>query len=189
VAVADVRDRAGWLPVHSWRFSGAHDRRRRLRRAGWDASSSLFYTIGAGSCGPVAYNVVLFICVLPFSFADRAMAFDMTDPDGGHGEKTDIAFLLHLLAAPLIFHSVPPGTMTEVTNLDPRHGRCNHKPVSWRVSFVAVFWIETDRAMLLSRSFPTPAWLLLGVDRIRQAVFPYATPLHAVWRSERLSCC
>jgi hypothetical protein len=63
---------------------------------------SLFYGL-VPNLPPVAYNAVIFICGLAvFAFA---MQFDTADLER-RTRRTDIAFWLHLLAAPLIVHSV-----------------------------------------------------------------------------------
>ena len=62
-----------------------------------------------------AYNLVILFCGL-MTFA-LAMRFDMSDPER-LTRRTDIAFWLHLLAAPLIVHSLIRG-LVGVSSLDP----------------------------------------------------------------------
>ncbi|MEO8321475.1 MAG: hypothetical protein ABI561_24495, partial [Bradyrhizobium sp.] len=65
---------------------------------------------------PVAYNAVIFACGLAV-FA-LAMRFDTADP-ARLTRRTDIAFWLHLLASPLIVHSLIKGMVTNASNLSP----------------------------------------------------------------------
>jgi hypothetical protein len=104
---------------------------------------SLFYGL-VPNLPPVAYNAVIFVCGLAvFAFA---MQFDMTDPER-LTRRTDIAFWLHLLAAPLIVHSVTRGLVTDASKLDPRTAVAIIT-VFLALSFVAV--LIDRRAMLVS---------------------------------------
>ncbi len=58
------------------------------------------------------------------------MRFDMTDPER-LTRRTDIAFWLHLLAAPLIVHSLISGVLDESSKLEPRHGCCHQWQYFW----------------------------------------------------------
>ena len=73
------------------------------------------------SVSETAINIVLFACGLAV-FA-LAMAFDMSDPQR-LTRRTDIAFWLHLLAAPLIVHPLIRGFLHGLD--DPPH------PPAWR---------------------------------------------------------
>jgi hypothetical protein len=129
---------------------------------------SLFYGL-VPDLPPVAYNAVIFVCGLAvFAFA---MQFDMTDPER-RTRRTDIAFWLHLLAAPLIVHSVTRGLVTEASKLDPRTAVAIIA-VFLALSFVAV--LIDRRAMLVSGlSYAGVAFWAL----IRQAGFSdMTTPL------------
>jgi hypothetical protein len=64
----------------------------------------------------VAYNLVTFACGLAV-FA-LAMCFDIADP-ARLTRRTDIAFWLHLLASPLIVHSLIKGMVTDAAKLSP----------------------------------------------------------------------
>lgn len=104
---------------------------------------SLFYAT-APDLPPVAYNAVIFICgVAIFVFA---MRFDMADPER-RTRRTDIAFWLHLLAAPLIVHSVTRGLVTDASKLD------SGTAVAIIVVFLALSFVAVlidRRAMLVS---------------------------------------
>jgi hypothetical protein len=129
---------------------------------------SLFYGL-VPNLPPVAYNAVIFVCGLAvFAFA---MQFDMTDPER-LTRRTDIAFWLHLLAAPLIVHSVTRGLVTDASKLDPRTAVAIIT-VFLALSFVAV--LIDRRAMLVSGlSYAGVAFWAL----IRQAGFSdMTTPL------------
>jgi hypothetical protein len=129
---------------------------------------SLFYGL-APDLPPVAYSAVIFVCGLAvFAFA---MQFDMTDPER-LTRRTDIAFWLHLLAAPLIVHSVTRGLVMEASKLDPRTAVAIIA-VFLALSFVAV--LIDRRAMLVSGlSYAGVAFWAL----IRQAGFSdMTTPL------------
>jgi hypothetical protein len=65
---------------------------------------------------PLAYNLTILVCGLAI-FA-LAMRFDMADPKR-LTRRTDIAFWLHLLAAPLIVHSLIRGLVANTQKLDP----------------------------------------------------------------------
>ena len=130
---------------------------------------SLFYGL-VPNLPPVAYNAVIFVCGLAvFAFA---MQFDMTDPER-LTRRTDIAFWLHLLAAPLIVHSMTRGLVTDASKARPPH-RCRHHH---RVSG-AEFCRRSDRpprdagvrSFLCRRGF-------LGVDSPGRH-FRYDNPAH-----------
>lgn len=93
----------------------------------------------------IANNIVIFICgVAVFALA---MRFDMTDPER-LTRRTDIAFWLHLLAAPLIVHSLTLGiTGAGAAKLSPRSAVAIML-VFLVLSFVAV--LIDRRAMLVS---------------------------------------
>ena len=130
---------------------------------------SLFYGL-VPDLPSVAYNAVIFVCGLAvFAFA---MQFDMTDPER-RTRRTDIAFWLHLLAAPLIVHSVTRGLVTEASKLELSHRCCHHRRVSG-----AEFCRRSDRpprdagvrSFLCRRGF-------LGVDPPGRP-FRYDNPAH-----------
>ena len=87
---------------------------------------------------PVAYNVVIFACGLAV-FA-LAMRFDIADP-GRLTRRTDIAFWLHLLASPLIVHSLIKGMVTDASKLSP----------ATAVAIMAVFLALSFVAVLIDR--------------------------------------
>jgi hypothetical protein len=98
---------------------------------------SLFYGL-VPNLPPLAYNAFIFACGLAvFAFA---MQFDMTDLER-RTRRTDIAFWLHLLAAPLIVHSVTRGLVTEASKLDP----------GTAVAIIAVFLTLSFVAVLIDR--------------------------------------
>jgi hypothetical protein len=98
---------------------------------------SLFYGL-VPNLPPVAYNAIIFFCGLAvFAFA---MQFDMTDPER-RTRRTDIAFWLHLLAAPLIVHSLTKGLVTDASKLDPRTA----------VAIITVFLVLSFVAVLIDR--------------------------------------
>ena len=98
---------------------------------------SLFYGL-VPNLPPVAYNAVIFVCGLAvFAFA---MQFDMADLER-RSRRTDIAFWLHLLAAPLIVHSVTKGLVTQASKLDP----------GTAVAIIAVFLALSFVAVLIDR--------------------------------------
>jgi hypothetical protein len=104
---------------------------------------SLFYGL-LPDLPAVAYNAVILVCgLVVFLFA---MRFDMTDLER-RTRRTDIAFWLHLLAAPLIVHSVTRGLMTDASKLDPGMA-VTIIAVFLALSFVAV--MIDRRAMLVS---------------------------------------
>jgi hypothetical protein len=124
------------VAVHHWRF-----RVPITIAAGCAALTGtifgLFYGL-APDLPPAAYDVVIFVCGLAvFAFA---MQFDMADPER-RTRRTDIAFWLHLLAAPLIVHSVTRGLVTEASKLDP----------STAVAIMAVFLALSFVAILIDR--------------------------------------
>jgi len=92
----------------------------------------------------VAYNVVILFCGIAV-FA-LAMKFDMADPER-RTRRTDIAFWLHLLAAPLIVHSVTSGLVTNASELDPATAVAV-MAIFLTLSFIAV--LIDRRAMLVS---------------------------------------
>ena len=118
---------------------------------------------------PIAHSVVILLCGLAI-FA-LAMRFDMTDPQR-LTRRTDIAFWLHLLAAPLIVHSLIQGMVTEASKLNPGSAIAIML-VFLALSFIAV--LIDRRAMLVSGlSYAGIAFWAL----IRQAGFSdMTTPL------------
>ena len=104
---------------------------------------SLFYGL-LPNLPSVVYNAAMFTCGLAV-FA-LAMQFDMADPER-QTRRTDIAFWLHLLAAPLLVHSVVRGLVTQASKLDPGTA------VAILSLFVALSFIAVlidRRAMLVS---------------------------------------
>ena len=98
---------------------------------------SLFYAL-LPNLPAVAYNAVVLVCGLAvFAFA---MRFDMTDLER-RTRRTDIAFWLHLLAAPLIVHSVTRGLLTDASKLDP----------GTAVAIIAVFLALSFVAVMIDR--------------------------------------
>jgi hypothetical protein len=93
---------------------------------------------------PIAYNAVIFVCGLAI-FA-VAMRFDISDP-ARLTRRTDIAFWLHLLASPLIVHSLIKGMVTDATKLAPTTAAAI-MAVFLALSFVAV--LIDRRALLVS---------------------------------------
>lgn len=90
------------------------------------------------------YLVALLACGIAI-FA-LAMRFDMADPER-LTRRTDIAFWLHLLAAPLIVHSLIRGLLVDPTRLDPTSA------VAIMVVFVALSLVAVlidRRAVLVS---------------------------------------
>ena len=85
-----------------------------------------------------AHSVLILACGL--AIFGLAMRFDMTDPER-LTRRTDIAFWLHLLAAPLIVHSFISGVLDVGSKLEP-------KPA---VSVVAVFLALSFVAVLIDR--------------------------------------
>ena len=98
----------------------------------------------APELSPVAYNAVILACGLAI-FA-LAMRFDTADPER-LTRRTDIAFWLHLLASPLIVHSLVKGMMTDASKLSPGTAVAI-MAVFLALSFVAV--LIDRRAMLVS---------------------------------------
>jgi hypothetical protein len=98
----------------------------------------------APELSPVAHNAVILVCGLAI-FA-LAMRFDVADPER-LTRRTDIAFWLHLLAAPLIVHSLIKGLVTEASKLSPESAVAI-MVVFLALSFVAV--LIDRRAMLVS---------------------------------------
>jgi hypothetical protein len=98
----------------------------------------------APQLSPVAKGAVILICGLAIFVL--AMRFDMTDPER-LTRRTDIAFWLHLLAAPLIVHSLVQGMVTEASKLSPESA------VAIMLIFLALSFIAVlidRRAMLVS---------------------------------------
>ena len=98
----------------------------------------------APELSPVAHNAVILVCGVAI-FA-LAMRFDMADPQR-LTRRTDIAFWLHLLAAPLIVHSLIKGMVTVASKLSPESAVAI-MVVFLALSFVAV--LIDRRAMLVS---------------------------------------
>ena len=98
---------------------------------------SLFYGL-VPNLPAVVYNAVILVCGLAvFAFA---MRFDMADLER-RTRRTDIAFWLHLLAAPLIVHSVTRGLLTEASKLDS----------GTAVAIIAVFLALSFVAVMIDR--------------------------------------
>jgi hypothetical protein len=93
---------------------------------------------------PIVYNLTILICGLAI-FA-LAMRFDMADPKR-LTRRTDIAFWLHLLAAPLIVHSLIRALVANTQKLEPT-AAIAIMLVFLALSFVAV--LIDRRAMLVS---------------------------------------
>jgi len=87
---------------------------------------------------PGAQNVVIFVCGLAIFVL--AMRFDMSDPER-MTRRTDIAFWLHLLAAPLIVHSLIREMMTDVSRLGPGSA----------IAIIIVFLVLSFVAVLIDR--------------------------------------
>jgi len=85
-----------------------------------------------------AHSALILACGL--AIFGLAMRFDMTDPER-LTRRTDIAFWLHLLAAPLIVHSFIGGVLDVGSKLEP-------KPA---VAVVAVFLALSFVAVLIDR--------------------------------------
>ena len=85
-----------------------------------------------------AYSAVTFVCGL--AIFGLAMRFDMTDPER-LTRRTDIAFWLHLLAAPLIVHSLIGGVFDVGSKLES----------SQAVAIVALFLALSLVAVLIDR--------------------------------------
>jgi hypothetical protein len=124
------------VALHYWRF-----RVPITIAAGCAALTGTVFSLFSGlvpNLPPVAYNAVIFVCGLAaFAFA---MQFDMTDPER-RTRRTDIAFWLHLLAAPLIVHSLTKGLVTDASKLDP----------GTAVAIIAVFLALSFVAVLIDR--------------------------------------
>jgi hypothetical protein len=93
---------------------------------------------------PGASHAVIFSCGLAV-FA-LAMQYDTADLER-QTRRTDIAFWLHLLAAPLIVHSVTRGLVTKASELDPGTAVAI-MAIFLALSFIAV--LIDRRAMLVS---------------------------------------
>jgi hypothetical protein len=115
------------------------------------------------------YSAITLLCGLAI-FA-LAMRFDMADPER-LTRRTDIAFWLHLLAAPLIVHSLIRGLAANTSKLEPS-AAIAIMAVFLALSFIAV--LIDRRAMLVSGlSYAGIAFWAL----IRQAGFSdMTTPL------------
>jgi hypothetical protein len=128
--------------VHYWRF-----RVPITIAAGCGALSvtvvALVYGM-APQLSSVAHNAVILASGLAI-FA-LAMRFDISDPQR-LTRRTDIAFWLHLLAAPLIVHSLIRGLVANTSKLDPT-AAVAIMAVFLALSFVAV--LIDRRAMLVS---------------------------------------
>jgi hypothetical protein len=101
------------VALHYWRF-----RVPITIAAGCAALTATVLSLFSGlapNLPPVAYNAAILICGLAV-FA-LAMQFDMADLER-RTRRTDVAFWLHLLAAPLIVHSVTRGLVTQASKLD-----------------------------------------------------------------------
>ena len=85
-----------------------------------------------------AHSALILACGL--AIFGLAMRFDMMDPER-LTRRTDIAFWLHLLAAPLIVHSVTRGLVTDASKLDP----------GTAVAIIAVFLALSFVAVLIDR--------------------------------------
>jgi hypothetical protein len=124
------------VALHYWRF-----RVPITIAAGCAALTGTAFSLFDGlvpNLPPIAYNAVIFVCGLAvFAFA---MQFDMTDPER-RTRRTDIAFWLHLLAAPLIVHSLTKGLVTDASKLDPRTA----------VAIITVFLVLSFVAVLIDR--------------------------------------
>jgi hypothetical protein len=98
----------------------------------------------APQLSPVGHNAIILGCGLAIFVL--AMRFDMTDPER-LTRRTDIAFWLHLLAAPLIVHSLIEGMVTDTKKLG-LESAVAIIVVFLALSFVAV--LIDRRAMLVS---------------------------------------
>jgi hypothetical protein len=116
-----------------------------------------------------AHSAIILACGL--AIFTLAMRFDIADPER-LTRRTDIAFWLHLLAAPLIVHSLITEMVTEAPKLSPA-AAVAILAIFLALSFVAV--LIDRRAMLVSGlSYAGVAFWTL----IRQAgVFDMTTPL------------
>ena len=93
--------------------------------------------------GETTINVVLFVCGLAV-FA-LAMRFDMSDPERST-RRSDIAFWLHLLAAPLIVH---PLISVFIHGADPRFTVQTAIGVIWIFLALGVVAVIIDRRAIL----------------------------------------
>jgi hypothetical protein len=98
----------------------------------------------APQLAPAGYSLVILICGL--AIFTLAMRFDMADPER-RTRRTDIAFWLHLLGAPLIVHSLIRGLVANTSKLDPT-AAVAIMAVFLALSFIAV--LIDRRAMLVS---------------------------------------
>ena len=151
--------------VHYWRF-----RVPITVAAGCAALSvtvvALVYGL-APQLSSVAHNAV--ILASGVAIFTLAMRFDISDPQR-LTRRTDIAFWLHLLAAPLIVHSLIRGLVANTSKLDPT-AAVAIMAVFLALSFVAV--LIDRRAMLVSGlSYAGYAFATL----IREAGFSDITP-------------
>jgi hypothetical protein len=122
--------------AHYWRF-----RVPITIAAGCAALTIAIVALGYGlapQITPVGYNAVLLTCGLAI-FA-LAMRFDMADPER-LTRRTDIAFWLHLLAAPLIVHSLIRELVTGVSKLTPPSA----------VAIMAIFLVLSFVAIVIDR--------------------------------------
>jgi hypothetical protein len=98
----------------------------------------------APQLAPAGYSLAILICGL--AIFTLAMRFDMADPER-RTRRTDIAFWLHLLGAPLIVHSLIRGLVANTSKLDPT-AAVAIMAVFLALSFIAV--LIDRRAMLVS---------------------------------------
>jgi hypothetical protein len=138
---------------------------------------------------PLAYNAVIFVCGLAI-FA-VAMRFDISDP-ARLTRRTDIAFWLHLLASPLIVHSLIKGMATDAVKLAPATAVAI-MAVFLALSFVAVL---IDRRALLVSGLTYAGiafWTLIGQAGLSDMTTPltllvlgaFVLLLSAGWRPLR----
>jgi hypothetical protein len=149
---------------------------------------SLFYGL-APNLPSIAYNAAILICGLAV-FA-LAMQFDMADLER-RTRRTDVAFWLHLLAAPLIVHSVTRGLVTQASKLD-QGTAVLILALFLALSFVAI--LIDRRAMLVSGlSYAGVAfWALIRQSGISDMTIPltvlvlgaFVLLLSAGWRPLR----
>jgi len=128
--------------VHYWRF-----RVPITVAAGCGALTIAVIGLASGfapQLTPAGDSLVILICGL--AIFTLAMRFDMADPER-LTRRTDIAFWLHLLAAPLIVHSLIRGLVANTSKLDPT-AAVAIMAVFLALSFIAV--LIDRRAMLVS---------------------------------------
>jgi hypothetical protein len=110
------------------------------------------------------YAAAILVCGL--SIFALAMRFDMADPER-LTRRTDIAFWLHLLAAPLIVHSLIRGLLADPTRLEPASA----------AAIMLVFLVLSLVAVLIDRR----AMLVSG---LAYAGFAFAALIRAVGFSD-----